>query len=284
MSAHQDAAWDVAHALGEAGKTLGRMEARILLQHATGMTAAEIASHPERNLRGNELEHFLALVKRRAAGEPVAYLTGVREFYGRKFIVTPEVLIPRPETELLVELGLEKLSGIPTPRILDLGCGSACIAVSLSLELPAASVTAVDHSAAALAVARRNAAALGAKLLCIESDWYAALDNQRYHLIVANPPYIAARDPHLVAGDLRFEPLAALASGDDGLTALGTIIEEAPRHLLPGGWLLFEHGYDQAAPVRDLLKSAGFVDIEQHRDLAGIIRVSGGSLPRDDAA
>jgi release factor glutamine methyltransferase len=278
MSETNSTEWDVARALAEAGKHLDRVEARILLRYVTGMTAAEVATYPERRLTPVWRENFRALVARREGGEPIAYLTGMREFYGRNFIVTPDVLVPRPETELLVDVGLGRMASVLAPRILDLGSGSGCVAVSLSLERPGANVTAADKSAAALAVARRNAASHGATLRCVESDWYAALAGTHYHLIVANPPYIAAGDPHLAQGDLRFEPESALVGGSDGLADMRIIVAQAPAHLLPGGWLLLEHGYDQAQAVHELLSSAGFVDIGQYRDLAGIIRVSGGRL------
>jgi release factor glutamine methyltransferase len=226
------------------------------------------------------------MVARRAEGEPVAYLVGSREFYGREFHVTPAVLIPRPETELLVEVALSKVSrgvtgGNPrgsTPRILDLGAGSGCVAITLALELDC-EVTAVDVSADALAVVRENAARLGAKVTVVESDWFSAIDG-RFDVIVGNPPYVAVGDAHLGEGDLRFEPMTALACGVDGLSAIRRIVTEAPRHLLPGGWLFLEHGYDQAEAMHALLAEAGFGAIEQHRDLAGIVRVSGAGIDR----
>ncbi len=271
---------DTGLALDAATRHIGRLEARLLLQQTTGLTASAIAAHPERPLSAAEQTAYERLVARRAAGEPIAYLVGTREFYGRDFATTPEVLIPRPETELLVELGLAKMQGIAAPRILDLGCGSGCIAVTLALECRGADVTAVDRSNGALTVARQNAAALGAdaSVRFIESDWCGVLnsESERFHLIVSNPPYIRADDPHLTQGDLRFEPPGALASGADGLDALRRIVAAATAHLLPGGWLLMEHGYDQADDVRALLIAGGYADIEQHRDLAGIIRVSGG--------
>jgi release factor glutamine methyltransferase len=222
---------------------------------------------------------FSALAARRAAGEPVAYLLGVREFYGRDFAVTPAVLIPRPETELLVDLAKEKLFASDVARILDLGAGSGCIAVTLALELPWAEVTAVDVSPAALEVARGNARRHGAAVNCVESDWYAALSPGRYDFIVANPPYVAAGDPHLAEGDLRFEPAGALTDHADGLAAIRRIVAGAPGRLNPDGWLFIEHGYDQAAAVADLLREAGFSTIEQHLDLAGIVRCSGARMP-----
>lgn len=274
----QNAECDVAHALAEAGRRIDRIEARILLSYAVGMTAVEIVTYPERPLTPVGRSNFRALVARREHGEPIAYLTGMREFYGRNFMVTPDVLIPRPETELLVDTGLTRIAQILAPRILDLGCGSGCIAISLSLECPGSNVTAVDRSAAALAVARHNAATLGATLCCLESDWYAALVGTRYHLIVANPPYVAAGDSHLIQGDLRFEPASALLGGSDGLSDIRIVISQASAYLLPGGWLLLEHGYDQAQRVQAMLGNAGFVDVGQYCDLAGIIRVSGGRL------
>jgi release factor glutamine methyltransferase len=218
-------------------------------------------------------------VARRAAGEPVAYLLGLREFYGRDFAVTPDVLIPRPETELLVDIAVEKVGADGTVNILDLGTGSGCLAVTLALELPLARVTAVDVSPAALDVAHGNAARLGARVAFVASDWFAALPPARYDLIVANPPYIAAGDPHLAQGDLRFEPAGALTDHADGLAAIRRIVMAAPHWLVPGGWLFFEHGYDQAAAVHALLADAGFAAIEQRRDLAGIVRASGGRRP-----
>jgi release factor glutamine methyltransferase len=189
------------------------------------------------------------------------------------------VLIPRPETELLVDIAREKVGAGGTVNILDLGSGSGCLAVTLALELPQARVTAVDVSPAALEVARANAARLGARVAFAASDWFAALPPARYDLIVSNPPYIAAGDPHLAQGDLRFEPAGALTDRADGLAAIRRIVAAAPAWLAPGGWLFCEHGYDQAAAAHALLVAAGYTDIEQHRDLAGIVRASGGRRP-----
>jgi release factor glutamine methyltransferase len=263
-------------ALIGARKVIPAAEARLLLLHTASATATELAAHPERELAPRQVAQFLSLISRRAVGEPVAYLIGRREFYGREFAVSPAVLIPRPETELLVEIGIARLRGAKRPRILDLGTGSGCVAISLALEL-GGEVLAADVSADALAVARANAESLGARIEFVESDWYSNVDG-RFDLIVANPPYVAESDPHLAEGDLRFEPPRALASGADGLSAIRRIVSQAPGHLTADGWLFFEHGYDQAAAVRELLESAGFVGIEQHPDLAGIIRVSGGRL------
>lgn len=266
----------IAGLLAEARASVPAAEARLLLRHVLGCTAAWLAGHPDDTLADERAAEFSALVARRAAGEPVAYLIGRREFYGRDFVVTPEVLIPRPETELLVELALEKLGSRNTANILDLGTGSGCLAVTLALALPTAQVTAVDASPAALVVAQGNAGRLGAAVDFIESDWYAALPPQRFDLIVANPPYVAAGDAHLREGDLRFEPVTALTDQADGLAAIRRILAGAPDWLQPGGWLLLEHGYDQANAVWKLLSEAGFTAIEQQRDLAGILRVSGG--------
>ncbi|HTY03435.1 MAG TPA: peptide chain release factor N(5)-glutamine methyltransferase [Rhodocyclaceae bacterium] len=266
--------------LGEAftgaKKLLPPLEARMLVMHAASVTATDIAAHPERDFPAIRIREFMSLVERRLAGEPMAYLVGKREFYGREFRVTPAVLIPRPETESLVEVALKKVSRDGTPRILDLGAGSGCVAITLALEL-GSEVTAVDVSPEALAVARDNAARLGAHVKLIESDWFSAVEGQ-FELIVGNPPYVAEGDPHLAQGDLRFEPMTALACGADGLSAIRRIVADAPHYLAPGGWLFVEHGYDQADAVRGLLEQSGFGAIEQHRDLADIIRVSGGAL------
>jgi release factor glutamine methyltransferase len=265
----------LADVLVEARRYIPPAEARLLLGHLLTRPAAWLEAHREELLSTEQLAQFREWVARRAAGEPVAYLLGSREFYGRDFAVTPAVLIPRPETELLVEVALRKVGAGGTAKILDLGTGSGCIAITLALESPA-QVTAVDISPAALAVAKKNAAQRAASVDFIESDWYAALSPAQFDLIVANPPYVAADDRHLAEGDLRFEPLQALTDQADGLAALRCIVADAPRWLADGGWLFFEHGYDQGVAVFDLLCAAGFADIEQHCDLAGIVRVSGG--------
>jgi release factor glutamine methyltransferase len=275
---------NIAAALNAAHATIPSNEARLLLRQVLGCTVAYLVAHRDDALPAEAALRFLELASRRAAGEPVAYLTGYREFFGRDFAVTPAALIPRPETELLIELAIASLQGISPARILDLGTGSGCIAVTLALELEHAEITAVDVSPDALALARRNAASHGAVIRCLHSDWFESLDDVRCHLIVANPPYIASGDPHLSQGDLRFEPPHALASGADGLAAIRRIVEASPHHLLPGGRLWFEHGYDQAEEVRTLLEEAGYADIQQHRDLAGIVRVSGGRMAIEKTA
>ncbi|HUW37934.1 MAG TPA: peptide chain release factor N(5)-glutamine methyltransferase [Rhodocyclaceae bacterium] len=261
-------------------------EARLLLAHVLDRSHAWLAAHCEEALDETTRANYADLVGRREAGEPIAHLVGAREFYGRSFALTREVLIPRPETELLVDLAIAKLAGkiggAAAPAILDLGAGSGCVGVTLALEIPAARVTAADVSAAALELARRNARVLGAPLHLVESDWYSALGDERFDLVVANPPYIAEGDPHLARGDLRFEPQLALASGADGLAAIRRIVAQAPRHLAPGGWLLIEHGYDQGPAVAALMRAAGLAEIEQQRDLAGIVRVS--AAQRGDGA
>lgn len=271
----------IATALAAARTKLPASEARLLLGHVTGQPAVWLIAHDDEVLDEAAVLHFASLVARRKGGEPVAYLVGYREFYGREFSVSPEVLIPRPETEMLVDLALAgKVGAGGTARILDLGTGSGCIAVTLALEIPSAQVSAVDASAAALRVARKNAERLKARLRLLEGDWFDGLAGESFDLIVANPPYVAEGDPHLAAGDLRHEPPLALASGADGLDAVRRIVTAAPRHLRPGGRLWLEHGCDQADAVHELLAAAGLCDIEQHRDVAGIVRVSGGRLPR----
>ena len=267
---------DIAGALSWSRKRIDAVDARLLLRHVLKCSAVRLAAYPEARLEAPEWAEFRALVERREAGEPVAYLVGEREFFGRRFIVTPAVLIPRPDTELLVELALAHFGDKPRARVLDLGTGSGALAVSLALELPEADVTAVDRSREALWVAMANAARLRASVSFVHGDWFSPLGDDCYQLIVANPPYVAAADPHLEEGDVRFEPATALAAGREGLDDLAAIAAEAPRHLEPGGWLFMEHGYDQATSVRGLLTDAGFSAIASWKDLAGIERVSGG--------
>lgn len=266
-------------ALALARGRLPASEARLFLREILGCTAAQIAAYPERALAAGQAGRFVELLTRRVAGEPVAYLLGEREFYGRRFGVSPAVLIPRPETELVVDLVLARVVPGSTPAILDLGTGSGALAVTLALEIPAAQVTAVDFSPSALDVARANAVALAAPVRFVESDWFAALEAARFDFIVSNPPYIAENDPHLAQGDVRFEPATALAAGPTGLDDLRRISAAAPGFLAAGGWLMMEHGYDQAAAVRDLLVAAGFVEVASAQDLAGIERISFGRRP-----
>jgi len=254
---------------------LDALEARILLCHATGLTRVQLITQSDRPLADGEAAALSRLAARRLAGEPIAYLVGRREFYGLDFQVNEAVLIPRPDTELLVELAIGRLP--PGGALLDMGTGSGAIAVAVAHTRPDARVTALDVSDAALAVAHANAVAHGARVRFLRSDWFGALGpSDRFDVIASNPPYIAAGDAHLAQGDLRFEPRGALTDHADGLSALRTIAGGAARHLAPGGWLLLEHGYDQAADVRDLLAAHGFTDVQSWRDLPGIERASGG--------
>lgn len=267
---------DVASALAWARTAIDAAEARILLRHVLGCTAARLSAHPESRLDDTEWADYRQLVERRQIGEPIAYLTGEREFFGYALLVTPTVLIPRHETELLVELALAHFSARPRARVLDLGTGSGALAVALAGELSEPDVTAVDRSREALLVAMANAARHRLSVSFVVSDWFSALAGDRFDLIVGNPPYVASNDPHLVEGDVRFEPANALASGPEGLDDIERIIRQSPYHLEAGGWLFLEHGYNQSARVRGLLADAGFASIASWRDLAGIERVSGG--------
>jgi release factor glutamine methyltransferase len=263
------------------GSGLPELEAQILLGHALGVARAWLIAHAGDWVAADAASSFQRLCERRRHGEPIAYLVGAREFYGLKIAVTPAVLIPRPETELLVDLALKRLpqdgpaASVPK-RILDLGTGSGCIALAIAKLRPRAVITASDISKAALDVARANAAAAGADIQWVESDWYSAIGGTPFDLIICNPPYIARGDRHLREGDLRFEPAAALTGGEDGWTAIDIVVAGAAQYLNAGGWLLFEHGYDQAEGACTRLKSAGFTDVQSWRDLAGIARVSGG--------
>ncbi|MFS2216522.1 peptide chain release factor N(5)-glutamine methyltransferase [Telluria sp. Tellsp104] len=262
----------------QASLPLDPLENRILLCEATGLTRVQLITQGDRALTPDEASRLDDLVARRLRGEPIAYIVGRREFFGLAFQVGPAVLIPRPDTELIVELSLERLPD-NAPRLLDMGTGSGAIAVAVAHTRPDADVTALDVSPDALAVAQANAAANGARVRFLESSWFDALAaGETFDVIASNPPYIAAGDEHLVQGDLRFEPVGALTDHADGLSALRIIIQGSARHLAPGGWLLLEHGYDQAAAVRALLADAGFTDVQSWRDLAGIERVSGGRL------
>lgn len=254
------------------------VDSRALLRAALEVSDTYLVAHPRKTLTDRQRARYLAWVERRRAGEPVAYLTGEREFYSLAFKVTPAVLIPRPETELLVEAALERVPAHAASSVLDLGTGSGCVAVAIAKHRPRAQVTATELSREALAVARENAARHGSNIEFIESDWLDALAGRRFGLIVSNPPYVAEHDPHLSQGDSRFEPRAALVAGADGLSCIRLIIVQARAHLEPGGGLLFEHGYDQAARCRALLAQAGYFDVETRRDLANIERVSGGRV------
>lgn len=253
------------------------LDARVLLQAVLGISPAYLAAHPEHIVADDQRDRYLALLARRAAGEPVAYLTGGREFFSLDFKVTPAVLIPRPETELLVELALEHIPQDASSRVLDLGTGSGCVAISIAKHRPQARITATDRSPDALEIAAQNARALGVHNIdFVSGDWFTAVAGECFDIIVANPPYIAEGDLHLRQGDLRFEPQHALAAGPEGLDCIRLIVAQARSHLFRGGWLMFEHGYDQAERCRALLSAAGFTGVFSRRDLAGIERVSGG--------
>ena len=265
--------------LRQARARLPEGEAELLLAHALGRGATWLYAHHDAPVDAADAARFGALVHRRAAGEPVAYLVGRRGFWTLDLDVGPDTLIPRPETERLVELALERLP----PRaadVCDLGTGSGAIALSLASERPADLVVATDASAAALDVARGNAARHGiGNVRFLQGDWCTPLAHERFDLIASNPPYIAEGDPHLAVGDLRHEPAAALASGADGLDAIRILASQAPLHLRPGGWLLLEHGWTQGAQVRALLQLAGFVEVSTEQDLEHRDRVGMGRWP-----
>lgn len=259
--------------LGKAAPVIGRFEAMILLGFVTGRSRENLIAHDEDELSDEEIMRFDLLVSMRAAGTPVPYITGSQEFYGRHFHVTDAVLIPRPDTEVLVEQAL--LVAPAAPRIVDLGTGSGCIASTLALEIPDARVTATDVSADALEIARGNAAALGAHVDFREGFWWSAVPEEaRFDLVVSNPPYIRPDDEHL--RNLEFEPLGALTDGIDGLECLRAIVAGAMVRLTPGGWILLEHGWDQAADVRRLLEEAGFAAVRTKKDYGGNDRVTMG--------
>ena len=255
-----------------------RRELQSLLRHTLQSPLASLIAHPERVLGADDEVRYSQLVERRLAGEPVAYLLGSREFHGLAFEVTPAVLIPRPETELLVDLAVEHLPQRAALSVLDLGTGSGCVAITIARLRPAASVTAVDASPQALEVAQRNAVREGVKVRFLQGSWYQPLGGERFDLIRSNPPYVAAGDPHLREDGLPFEPELALVAGPGGLEALHHIVSGAAEHLDCRGWVLLEHGHDQGDAVAALLRSAGFAQISTHADLAGIARVTGGRL------
>jgi release factor glutamine methyltransferase len=267
----------VSRALAASG--LVPFEAKLLLAHVLGRDRAWLAAHADETVAIDQAKAFDALARRRRNGEPVAYLIGRREFYGLDLEITPDVLIPRPETELLVELALARLPDDRAIRVLDLGTGSGAVALAIAAARRKAEVVGTDASAPALALAARNAARLGiANVSFVESDWFEALARERFDLIAGNPPYVATGDPHLSEGDLRHEPQQALTSGGDGLRAIRAIVAAAPAYLARGAWLLLEHGHDQAEAVGALFGGAGFADVSAARDLAGIWRVSYGRI------
>ena len=255
------------------------LEVNLLLQHLLKVNRAWLISHDRDVLTDDQQQDFYDLLKRRLAGEPIAYILGFREFYGLPLKVTRATLIPRPDTETLVEAAFQKISVDVAWDILDLGTGTGAVALAIAKHRPKCHVIGVDASAEALVVAIENAQNLDLKnLSLIKSNWFSDLAGQKFDVIVTNPPYIAEADCHLTQGDLRFEPRSALASGFDGLDDIRLIIQQAPNYLKPNGWLMLEHGYDQAHSVAALLKEHGFSQIDHAQDLAGILRVTFGSI------
>ncbi|WP_424946210.1 peptide chain release factor N(5)-glutamine methyltransferase [Candidatus Spongiihabitans sp.] len=270
------------------------MESRILLGYVLGKDAAELIAHDDHTLSAAQIDAYHKIAGQRQQGVPVAYLTGIREFWSLPIKVNDRVLIPRHETETLVERVLALIDGGPKSdpksglgtRILELGTGSGAIALALASELPASSIVATDHSARALAVARGNQAALGPtsglnNIEFLQSDWFANLRREKYHLICSNPPYLSADDEHLQIGDVRFEPRAALVADEQGYAAINHIARHAKAYLRSGGWLVLEHGFQQGQGVRQRLSDEGYGDITTAQDLSGNDRVTAARLPRD---
>lgn len=273
----------LAEAVAEAAQLLrtsspsARLDAELLAQHVTGVTRAEVIGNLQRLLSEHEKNQLSHLLARRCDGEPIAYLIGHREFWSLDLTVSPATLIPRPDTELLVERALAHLPHGAPLSVADLGTGSGAIALAIAHERPLCRVSAIDQSQDALAIATDNAARLGlANVKFVAGDWFVPLAAQRFDVVVSNPPYIRADDPHLDAGDVRFEPRSALIAGSDGLLAIRHLIQTAIHHLVANGWLLLEHGFDQAGAVRNLLKQHGYTSITSHRDLAGHERITEG--------
>jgi len=258
-----------------------RRDSEILLCHCLGKPRAWLYTWPEHAVPQDRAHSFRQLLERRRAGWPVAYLTGEREFWSLQLAVNSATLIPRPETEILVSWALELPLG-DAVQVLDLGTGSGAIALAVASERPRWQVTALDSSAPALEVARANATRAGLQRVSfLQSNWYAAVNGQRFTLLLANPPYVDGDDPHLARGDLRFEPRDALVAASHGLADLAQLVAGAPTHLSDGGWLLLEHGSEQAAAVRDMLHQAGFRQVNTRRDLAGLERITGGCRHAD---
>lgn len=256
-----------------------KLEANLLCQQALNVNRAWLIGHETDALEANQHEAFEVLVKRRLNGEPIAYILGSREFYGLPLKTTPATLIPRPDTETLVETALAKIPKSASQNILDLGTGSGAVALAIAKNRPNCKVTAVDASSGSLSVALENAQALKLKnIRMLESNWFSNLTGEKFDVIVSNPPYIAQDDAHLKQGDLRFEPISALASGKDGLDDIRQIIQDAPHYLKPDGWLMLEHGYDQAEAVAELLSERGFSQISNAKDIAGTLRVTFGAI------
>ncbi len=259
-------------------------EARNLLRAATGYELTYILSHGDAEVKKDDYDEFIRTVKRRTFGYPLGYLVGHREFYGFEFIVSRETLLPRPETEMLVDFSLEVLSERISPKLLDLGCGSGVVGISVSLNHPTVEVLATDLSGNALAIAYKNLKRLHVdqnRFQLLESDWFnEILKTKKYDLIVSNPPYIQNNDVHLTKGDLRFEPSIALKGGFDGLDHIRNILDKSGNYLNKGGWLVLEHGFDQSKICRNLFKNYGFSNVQQREDLSGHIRLSAGQLEK----
>ncbi len=268
----------ISRALTWACRCIDTIDARMLLQHVLRVNHAFLLTHPEEPLSAALVEKFTTLVLQRVSGMPVAYLTGERAFYDQIFRVTPAVLVPRPETELLVDLVLETITADRSCNVLDLGTGSGAIAITIARHRPRANVIAVDLSNDAISVAQWNVQNLGVdNVRLVQGSWYEPLGtDEKFDVIVSNPPYVAERDPHLQQGDLRFEPAIALSADENGLACIRHIIATAPAYLVDGGRLLIEHGYDQSATCQLLAAHAGFEHIQVHKDLAGIERVCDG--------
>jgi release factor glutamine methyltransferase len=257
------------------------IEINLLCEQVLGVNRAWLITHENEELPPSQESEIDALLSRRLKGEPIAYILGMREFYGLPLKATPATLIPRPDTETLVEVALDKLPTDQNLKVLDLGTGTGAIALAIAKNRPQTQVTAVDFSSEALTVAEENALNLNlARVRLLQSNWFTSLQNEVFDVIVSNPPYIAENDEHLTKGDLRFEPLTALASGEDGLDDIRLIIQASPSHLNPNGWLMLEHGYDQAEKVAELLRLYGFEQISHAPDLSGTLRVTLGRMPQ----
>ena len=264
-----------------ASQRIDRLDARLLLAHSCACTHSDLIARPERTLSPAQSAEFETLIARRENGEPLAYLVGSAFLGDLEFVVTPAVLIPRPDTEVLIQQASRCADEFTAPRIVDLGTGSGVVAIQLAQRCPSATITAVDLSAEALDVARTNAVRHGAQIRFIQSNWYETLGTEHFDVIVSNPPYIADGDPHLRQNGLPFEPQLALTDGivgGDGMACITAIIEGARKHLVPNGRLLIEHGYDQAVKVRQLLQRAGFEGVTSWCDEGAIERVSSGQI------